>query len=108
MPAVRLVQACAEAAATGDLPTVALLHEVIEARDDGDRKLSRSQRAEVMSYLDRIDYGEREVEVLMMKMQINAIKARLAIGLYPAREVTRMKIALGIGSPRWKSCRRRR
>ena len=92
MPSVRLVQACAAAAGDNDLATAALLHEVIESRDDGPRALSRVQRAEAVGVLDRLDYGERDVAVTLAKMQVNAARARLAIFGGNGR----VRIALGL------------
>ena len=96
MPAVRLVEACARAAADNDLALGNLLQETIEARDDTGNALSRSQRAEAVGYLDRLDYGEREVELTFAKLEINALRAKLDIGIFPQREISRTKIKLGI------------
>jgi len=98
MPAVRLTQATREAFAKGDLATLALIEEVIEARDGGPLALSRQQRADAAEY--RADFGDREAAVIFAKLEIAAIKARLLIGLIPAREVSRARIALGLREQR--------
>jgi hypothetical protein len=73
---------------------LALIEEVIEARDGGPTALTRQQRAEAAEH--SIDFGESEAAVIFAKLEIAAIKARLLIGLYPAREVSRVRIALGL------------
>jgi hypothetical protein len=98
MPATRLVAATREAFVKGDLATAALLEETIEARDGGPLALSRSQRASAAEYA--VDFGESEASIIFAKLEINAIKARLLIGLIPAREVSRTRIALGLRSDR--------
>jgi hypothetical protein len=91
-----VVQAAAVAAADNDFALGALLHEIIESRDDTPRALSRSQRAEAVGYLERLDYGEKDVELTLAKLEINALKARLDIGIIAPRDVSRTKIKLGI------------
>jgi len=98
MPATRLVAATREAFVKGDLATAALLEETIEARDGGPLALSRQQRASAAEYA--ADFGESEASVIFAKLEIAAIKARLSIGLVPAREVSRTKIALGLRQQR--------
>src|ERR1035437_5902129 len=96
MRSQRLVEACSQAAADNDLATVALLHEIIEARDDGPLALSRSQRAEAVGYLDRVSFGEDAVAVTLLRLRVNAARARLNLGLIAPREVSRARIALGL------------
>jgi|GEM_PF-1891936 len=98
MPAARLVQATREAFIKGDLATAALLEETIESRDGGPLALSRQQRAEAGEY--QVDFGDREASIIFARLEINAIRARLLIGLVAPREVSRTKIALGLREAR--------
>ncbi len=96
MPAPRLIANFKEALAAGDMARAALIEEVAEARDGTPRELSRQQRAEFGAYQERIDYGAAEVQIALSKIKIIAHRARLDLGLIPAREISRAKIRLGL------------
>jgi len=98
MPSTRLTQETRKARSENDTATAALLEEVIEARDGGPLALSLQQHASAAEYA--ADFGDGEASIIFAKLEIAAIKARLSIGLVPAREVSRTKIALGLRQQR--------